>query len=497
MSNVAREFFDAHPSPSPEVVPIGPSQLERIDDDLHLGWSWYRYGSTFRRFSQPRILDAGCGTGISTLGLARLHHDATVVGLDDSEPSLAFAAERLAAMPGAPVTFRRHDLQSRLPADLGTFDFIVCRGVLGFAEDPAAMLANLARGLDPRGLMLATFPNREGRGAVRQFRRAIEVLSGPGASLDARAEIGRDLFGTLRPDHPIRRHEAPASGPAVPSVSRIIDEYLRPEPREWTLTEAVATLDAAGLRFLYAASRRPWQPGLVFGSEPSADLQARVGRLDERSIAALRDALDPGLYGAELRLYACLNDYEPPVPGWFEQVETDATIWQRLLPHCTGLAAPTEAGRPGVATVSYRAVNGAVGPIDARTHALYREIDGRRSCDAIDQAVAAGSGLMEPLEIRTRRWLDLANNGFIILEPLDDRQRFACVHQGPILDRLDCACPRRWVRGCDRHQYCTIDPIPDGDPRRPALLQAIQRLQISEPFVCAECPDFEAEGVDS
>jgi len=40
MSNAAREFFDAHPSPSPDVVPIGPSQLERIDDDLHLPWSW-------------------------------------------------------------------------------------------------------------------------------------------------------------------------------------------------------------------------------------------------------------------------------------------------------------------------------------------------------------------------------------------------------------------------------------------------------------------------
>lgn len=496
MSNSAREFFDAHPTPAPEVVPIGRSQLDRIDDDLHLGWSWYRYGSIYRRFEHARILDAGCGTGVSTLGLVRLQPSASVVGLDASEPSLALAAERLAATPGEGVAFRPHDLQSRLPADLGSFDFIVCRGVLGIADDPVGLLANLARGLDPRGLILATFPNREARGPIRRFRRAIEILSGPGATLDARAEIGRDLFGTLRPDHPIRRHEIPFSGSAVPGPARIIEEYLGPEAREWSLAEAVSTLEEAGLKFLYAASRRPWQPGLVFGGEPSADLQARVGQLDEKSIATLRDALDPNLYGAELRLYACLNDYEPRVPGWFEKIDVDPTIWQRLIPHQTGLAMPIGASHPGAATVSYRAMNGAIGPIDARTHALYLGVDGRRSCEAINEALGAGTGLIEPNEIRARRWLDLTNNGFIVLEPLDDRQRFACVHQGPIRDRLDCACPRRWVRGCERHQNCTIDAVGEDDPRRPALLLAMQRLQIPEPTVCAECPDYQPEHVE-
>jgi len=424
-----------------------------------------------------------------------LHDGGSVVGLDDSQPALSVAAERLAAMPGSAVEFRRHDLQSRLPADLGAFDFIVCRGVLGFADDPVALLENLARALDPRGLILATFPNVEARGPVHQFRRAIDVLSGPEATFDARAAVGRDLFGTLRPDHPIRRHEAVFSRQDVPNEARIIAEYLGPEPREWRLDDAVATLESAGLRFLYAASRRPWQPGLVFGGEPSADLQGRVSRLDETALAALRDALDPTLYGAELRLYGCLNDFEPRSPGWPEQVRNDPTVWQRLTPHRTGLAAPDESSPSTPRSVSYRAVNGAVGPIDARTHGLYQEVDGRRSCDAIDQAVSDALGFPEPPEIRAKRWLDLANNGFIILESLDDRQRYACIHRGPIRDRLDCACPRRWVRACEWHENCTIDVIPEGDARRPALLRAMERLQISEPTVCAECPDFDPEPV--
>jgi SAM-dependent methyltransferase len=495
MSELAREFLDAHPSPSRGTVPVGPSQLDRLDDDLHLGWSWYRHSATFRRMEHPRILDAGCGTGVSTLGLARLNSGAKVVGLDRSERALTVAAERSAAMPGHHVEFRPHDLETRLPTDLGTFDFIVCRGVLGWADDPAGVLANLARSLDPRGLILATFPNRETRGPIRQFRRAIEILTGPDASLDEKAATGRDLFANLRPDYPVRRIEAASSGANLPDEDRIIQAFLGPEPHEWTLPEAANLVQSAGLRFLYASSRRPWQPGRVFGGEPSSDLQARVGRLDELSLATLRDALDPSLYGAELRIYACLDDYEPTPPGWFEQVAADPSVWTRLVPHRTGLAAPVGSTQAGSGPVNYRAVTGAVGPIDPRTHALDQEIDGIRTCDAIDQEVAARTGLREPNEIRSQRWLDLANNGFILLESLDDRQRFSCVHRGPILDRLDCACPRRWVRECERHQTCVIDSIPEGDARRPALRQALERLGISEPMVCATCPDFQPEGV--
>jgi hypothetical protein len=69
------------------------------------------------------------------------------------------------------------------------------------------------------------------------------------------------------------------------------------------------------------------------------------------------------------------------------------------------------------------------------------------------------------------------------------------VHRGPILDRLDCACPRRWIRECERHKTCTIDTMSEGDERRPALRLALERLGISEPMVCAKCPDFQPEYV--
>lgn len=42
-----------------------------------------------------------------------------------------------------------------------------------------------------------------------------------------------------------------------------------------------------------------------------------------------------------------------------------------------------------------------------------------------------------------------------------------CVYLGEILDRLGCACPGRWVRGCGLHGSCTLErckACPDYDP---------------------------------
>src|ERR1700761_4205647 len=92
-----RTHYDAYPDPSPALLPIGPAQLERLDDALHYAWAWHRYKFVFRRAERLRILDAGCGTGLSTLMLARLNPGATVVGVDISPRSLDLARERAEA----------------------------------------------------------------------------------------------------------------------------------------------------------------------------------------------------------------------------------------------------------------------------------------------------------------------------------------------------------------------------------------------------------------
>src|SRR3954454_6985825 len=101
-----RAQYDAFPEPSLATVPTA-GQLDRIDDNLHFGWSWHRDRYCYRRADGIRILDAGCGTGLTSLGLARLNPGATVVGLDASSRSLEQARRRLDAAGAVDVAFRQ------------------------------------------------------------------------------------------------------------------------------------------------------------------------------------------------------------------------------------------------------------------------------------------------------------------------------------------------------------------------------------------------------
>ncbi len=188
MHEAVREQYQAYPDPSPRRCPIGPGQLDPMDDNLHFGWGWHRYQYCYRRGADLKILDAGCGTGISTLSLARLNPGTQVLGVDVSKRALELARQRaeVAGMP--PITLSEFDLEGPepLPGEWGPFDFIVCRGVLGQADDPQRLLERLARVLDRRGLLHVTLPSRHGRQAPGQLRRAVSVLAGPGTTLAER-----------------------------------------------------------------------------------------------------------------------------------------------------------------------------------------------------------------------------------------------------------------------------------------------------------------------
>lgn len=104
------------------------------------------------RAGRARILDVGCGQGTQALHLARAGHDVT--GLDASDQLLARFAEALASQP-AEVAGRVHLVRGRgeRAAELvtGTFDVVLCHGVLMYLDDPGPMLAALTQVAAPDG----------------------------------------------------------------------------------------------------------------------------------------------------------------------------------------------------------------------------------------------------------------------------------------------------------------------------------------------------------
>ncbi|WP_079055637.1 class I SAM-dependent methyltransferase [Streptomyces globisporus] len=102
-----------------------------------------------------RILDVGMGQGTQALRLARAGH--SVTGLESDAEMLASARAALASEPeGIRERVRLIEGDGRetgvhfLP---GSFDVVLCHGVLMYVEEPDPMLAGLARMLAPGGLL--------------------------------------------------------------------------------------------------------------------------------------------------------------------------------------------------------------------------------------------------------------------------------------------------------------------------------------------------------
>ncbi|GGS21561.1 methyltransferase domain-containing protein [Streptomyces griseoviridis] len=102
-----------------------------------------------------RVLDVGMGRGVQALRLARAGHQVT--GLEQDAVLIGAAREALAGQPpGIQDRMRIIEGDSRdtgvhfLP---GSFDVVLCHGVLMYVEEPDPLLAGLARVLAPGGLL--------------------------------------------------------------------------------------------------------------------------------------------------------------------------------------------------------------------------------------------------------------------------------------------------------------------------------------------------------
>ncbi|MEU1465331.1 methyltransferase domain-containing protein [Streptomyces sp. NPDC005727] len=102
-----------------------------------------------------RVLDVGMGQGTQALRLARLGHQVT--GVEQDATMIATARRALAGEPeGIRERVRLVQGDGRdtgvhfLP---GSFDVVLCHGVLMYVEEPDPLVAGLARMLAPGGLL--------------------------------------------------------------------------------------------------------------------------------------------------------------------------------------------------------------------------------------------------------------------------------------------------------------------------------------------------------
>lgn len=98
-----------------------------------------------------RVLDVGCGTGVSTFEVARrVHSSGHVVGLDISRSILDRAGDYLKTTDLSNVSFLEADAQTH-EFEAERFDLIISRFGVMFFDEPVAAFQNLASSPRPGG----------------------------------------------------------------------------------------------------------------------------------------------------------------------------------------------------------------------------------------------------------------------------------------------------------------------------------------------------------
>lgn len=148
---MAADWWDPEGS-SAMLHKLNPVRLGfvRVTIDAHFG------GDDKARYplAGKSALDVGCGAGLLCEPLARM--GGAVTGVDAAPENVA-AAKAHAAQSRLAIDYRAGELAEQ---GLGKFDVVTSMEVIEHVTDPAVFIAELARHLEPNGLLLLSTPNR-------------------------------------------------------------------------------------------------------------------------------------------------------------------------------------------------------------------------------------------------------------------------------------------------------------------------------------------------
>ncbi|MCX8564418.1 class I SAM-dependent methyltransferase [Mycolicibacterium mucogenicum] len=223
--------------------------------------------------SGRRVLDVGCGTGGTTLAVARrLGTEGHCVGADVSEPMIAAARAR-AERDGIPASFILTDVQTH-PFERASVDTIISRFGVMFFNDPVQAFANLRRAAtdDATLRVIAWRSAAENPFMTTGLREAAPLLP----NLPAPASDGPGQFSFADPQRVAAILDA--SGWADVDLQPIDVQCTLPEPE---LIGFFTQLGPVGLA-----------------------LQGKDERTRAQVIDAVRPAFDPFVQGTEVRYTA-------------------------------------------------------------------------------------------------------------------------------------------------------------------------------------------------
>ncbi len=278
-----------------------------------------------------KVLDAGCGTGVSTDYLAHLNPGAEILAVDISPGTLEVARERLRRSGGHEQAQVRLENRSLLELeDEGPFDYINSVGVLHHLRQPEAGLKALAALLKPGALLHLFLYADGGRWEIHRTQRALTAM-GVGTG-DEGLRLGRQLLAELPEHNRLRRHHEQRWAIDCAADANFADMYLHPQETSYNLERLMAFVASADLEFAGFSNPQVWDPARLLNGE----LLERAQALPPLQQWQLIEDLDPDISHFEFFLA------KSPLRHW--SWDDDAALLS-----ASGLRNPCLWGWPGTA----------------------------------------------------------------------------------------------------------------------------------------------------
>jgi len=278
VADQVQDFYERYPYPRP-VDSL--EQYRRLWDDpqrrladYHLFWPDRPYSEDFS------ILVAGCGTSQAAKHALRWPK-AQVTGIDIS-PTSVRCTEDLKHKYNL-TNLHVHQLSiDRIHELKGTFDQIVCTGVLHHLADPDASLAALRSVLKPDGAMHLMLYAPYGRTGVYMLQEFAKRLG-----ISATDEGIRDLIAALRllpPGHPLEPLLREA--PDFRQEAALADALLHPQDRAYSVPQLFDFIERGMFTFGRWVRQAPYSPHCgVMAQIPQSPRMAEL-HLEEQYAAA-------------------------------------------------------------------------------------------------------------------------------------------------------------------------------------------------------------------
>jgi SAM-dependent methyltransferase len=288
VSDAVAKLYDTYPFP-PEPI------LDEPPPGYNWRWDWlaaYNFCTGMKPQKQNiRILDAGCGSGVSTEYLVHLNPFAEVVGIDLSAGTLNVARERCQRSGANRAEFHQLSLfdVEQLP---GEFDLINCVGVLHHTNDPIRGIQALAKKLAPGGIFHIFVYGELGRWEIQLMQQAIALLQGEqkGDYPDG-VKVGRQIFNSLPENNRILKREKQRWSLENQRDENFADMYVHPQEIDYNINTLFDLIDASGLEFLGFSNPAFWDLERLLSKAP--ELIDRSKNLSQRQLYRLIELLDP------------------------------------------------------------------------------------------------------------------------------------------------------------------------------------------------------------